>query len=400
MYHQAISLQAFLQDLVRIRSVNGRDRELEIAERVRDEAQRLGFEATLAGSDPERPNVIVEWGHGPRGFALVGHLDTVAEGEASAWRYPPFGAEIAAGRMYGRGTADNKAGIACGLHSLVQLREAGVLNPDRHRVILAGVADEESGATSTIGVRYLLDHGYLPVQAAIYTYASDIVCIGHRGLLRLVLTSKGQAIHSGSEAWSRGEGGVNAVTGLAAILLGLESLSLDEPQSAVSGGVDLLTTTITPGTLMSGGEFESMVPANAQALVDIRTPPGQDQQRILQAVADLIGSEVERRTGLTVEVEVKNQLPGAQIAGDHRLAQIAQRQARAHIPGEWPIAITGPANEGYMLIEAGIATLPGFGPTGGGAHAPDEWIEITSLEKTVAMYSAIINEWLLEGESQ
>ena len=52
-----------------------------------------------------------------------------------------------------------------------------------------------------------------------------------------------------------------------------------------------------------------------------------------------------------------------------------------------------PIPEGYMLIEAGIPTLCGFGPTGGNVHAPDEWVEIDSLGPTVAMYSGIIVDY-------
>ena len=389
-------LTSFLQDLVRIHSVNGRDPEQAVAERVLAEAQHLGFDAELIAHDPQRPNVVAKWGQGAQGFAIIGHLDTVAEGDPNAWQHPPFRAEIDAGRMYGRGTADNKAGIACGLYTLARLRDQGQLDPKKHRVILAGVADEESGATSTIGVRHLLDQGRLPVQAAIYAYASDIVCVGHRGLLRLILKAKGQSVHSGSEAWSQGAGGVNAVTGLAAVLLALEGLDLPGPSDPLFAQ---LGCTITPGTRITGGEFESMVPAAAEALVDIRTLPGQDQDAVIAAVEIVIASVVQRRPGLVIDTQIKNQLHGAKIPSDHHLAQIAQRQARAHLAGEWPIALAGPANEGYMLIEAGIATLPGFGPTGDNAHAPDEWVDVESLDKTVAMFAAIINEWLLEGET-
>jgi acetylornithine deacetylase/succinyl-diaminopimelate desuccinylase-like protein len=98
-----------------------------------------------------------------------------------------------------------------------------------------------------------------------------------------------------------------------------------------------------------------------------------------------------------VNVVVKNDLPGAAIPMDHPLATIAQHHARAVTGLAWPIAGAGPANEGYMLIGAGIPTLCGFGPTGGNAHAPDEWVELDSLPQTIAIYAAIIQETLAEG---
>jgi len=50
-----------------------------------------------------------------------------------------------------------------------------------------------------------------------------------------------------------------------------------------------------------------------------------------------------------------------------------------------------------MLIGAGIPTLPGFGPTGGGAHAPDEWVDCASLTQTVAIFGAIAQDYLSEA---
>jgi acetylornithine deacetylase/succinyl-diaminopimelate desuccinylase-like protein len=380
---------SFLQDLIRLPSVNGRDSEAAVARRIEAEAKRLGLTAELVASDPERPNVVVTLGEGKGGFALLGHMDTVAAGDERQWSVPPFAALIRDGRLFGRGSADNKAGIACGLYTLALLRDHNVLSPSSCRVILAGVVDEESGASSDLGVRYLLDLGRLEVDGAIYTYASDIICIGHRGLLRLQLTARGQAIHSGSDSWSRKEGGVNAVTGLAAILIALEKLNLPAPAHPAFAG---LSCTLTP-TLFSGGEFESMVPAVAEALVDVRLMPGQPAEAVIDAVQQLIDAEVARRAGLSVTVTVKNNLPGAAIAADHPLVRVAQAQTKQWTGRTWPVAGAGPANEGYMLIEAGIATLCGFGPTGDHAHAPDEWVEIASLSTTMAMFAGIIADY-------
>ena len=381
---------SFLQDLVRLPSVNGRDSETAVALRIAEEAERLGLAAELVACDPERSNVVVTVGEGACGFALIGHMDTVAAGDESEWSDPPFGAVIRDGRLLGRGTADNKAGIACGLYTLALLRDQQMLDLSQNKIILAGVVDEESGASSDLGVRYLLDNGYLQAKGAIYTYASDIVCIGHRGLLRLLLTARGQAAHTGSREWSRKEAGVNAVTGLAAVLLTLEDIALPAPDHPAFAG---FSCTVTPGTLFSGGEFESMVPAAAEALVDIRLMPGQSAADVLGAVQEVIDVECARRAGLTVTMRIKNSLPGAAIPEDHPLASIAQAETLRWTGHTWPVAGAGPANEGYMLIEAGIPTLCGFGPTGGNAHAADEWVEIDSLGSTIGMYSGIITAY-------
>jgi succinyl-diaminopimelate desuccinylase len=382
----------FLGDLVRIPSVNGRNAEMAVARRIAAEAEKLALPARLAASDPQRPNALVEWGSGKAGFVFVGHMDTVAEGRIQDWKHPPFGAELENGCMFGRGTADNKAGIACGLYTLALLRDQKVFSPEAVRLALAGVVDEESGASSRLGVRYLLDQGLLqPARGAIYTYASDIICVGHRGLLRLVLKAAGKSTHTGGAQWSRGQGGVNAVTGLAEVLLELEKLRLPpKPHPAFKG----LRNRLTPGTIFHGGEYESIVPASAEALVDVRLMPGQAAEEIIAAVRAVTANVEKRRPGLAISIEIKNNLPGVALEPQEPLVRAAQRCTKAYTGKTWRVAGAGPANEGYMLIQAGIPTLCGFGPTGGNAHAPDEWVEIESLATTMAMYAGIASEVL------
>ncbi|MEM7034853.1 MAG: M20/M25/M40 family metallo-hydrolase [Chloroflexota bacterium] len=389
-------LVRFLQSLIQFPSVNGRDSEKAVAERMMVEAEKLGLSGEFVAKDPDRPNAVVRWGHGPAKFAIIGHSDTVAEGDHSRWSHPPFGGEVADGRMIGRGASDNKAGIAIGLYLLALIRDHKLLDPNKVQVIVAGVVDEESGATSTLGVRHLIESGELDgVKGAIYAYASDIVCVGHRGSLRLELTARGEATHTGLAAWSQGKKGVNAVTGLAAVLLALEYLDIPAPSHPA---FDHLGCTITPGTLIQGGAFVSMVPDLATAAVDIRLMPEQDREEVLKIVQAVIDEVVARRPGLTVSTKITNSFPGAAIPIDHKLAQIAQQQARTFTDKEWPIIGAGAGNEGYMLIGAGIPTLCGFGPTGGNAHAPDEWVDVASLSTTLATFAGIVSEYLVVAE--
>ena len=382
----------FLQTLVRLPSVNGRDSEKAVAEAIAAEAKKLGFPAELIAKDHNRPNAVAHWGNGPAKFPIIGHSDTVAEGDHSHWQYPPFGGEIADGRMFGRGTADNKAGIVIGLYLLAMARDHQLLDPEKVELIVAGVVDEESGATSKLGVRHLLETGRLAgAKGSIYAYASDIVCVGHRGSLRLKLTARGEATHTGLAAWSQGKKGVNAVTGLSAVLLALEKLDIPAPSHPA---FDHLGCTITPGTLMQGGAFVSMVPDLATAAVDIRLMPGQDKDEVLAIVQSVIDQITAQRPGLAVSTEITNSFPGAAIPIDHPLAKIAQTEARKFTDGDWPIIGAGAGNEGYMLIREGIPTLCGFGPTGGNAHAPDEWVDVASLSTTLATFAGIAKDYL------
>lgn len=384
-------LLEFLRDLIRIPSVNRRDPEEALARRILIEAEKLGLACKLEAKEESRPNVIVTLGEGKAGFALIAHMDTVAEGSREHWDYAPFAAEFDETRIIGRGAADNKAGIACGLYTLVLLQELKLINPLQERVILACVADEESGACSALGVRYLLDRSLLPVQGAIYTYASDIVCMGHRGLVRLEIKGEGQSVHAGSLEWHQRRVGVNAVTGLADLLLKLERMKIHLPKQ---NGFEQLGCTITPGTKFHGGSYESIVPDIATAVVDFRLLPHQDPVQLLARVDELVQQVERSRPGLKLSYKVTVNIPGASIALDHPLVIMAQDYTE-HLTGtRWPAEAAGPANEGYMLIAEGIPTLCGFGPTGGGAHAPNEWVLIDSLPTTTALFAGIIHDYL------
>ena len=381
----------FLRDLVRIRSVNGRETEHLLAGRIQMEANKLGLESNLVALQSERSNILVTYGRGSESFALISHMDTVAEGDPKSWSSPPFQAEIKDGRIIGRGAADNKAGIACGLYTLVLLRDLKLIDTGRQQAVVAGVVDEESGACSPLGVRHLLDSGALQSRGAIYAYTSDIVCIGHRGLIRLELMARGESIHAGVAEWHNHVRGGNAVMALAELLLKLESLDIPAPAPP---GFEQLGFTITPGTIFSGGSFPSIVPDSANAVVDIRLLPGQSSDAVLELVREQIGTVEKNRSRISFDIKVTVDIPGASIPKDHPLALIAQDYTEKMTGRRWETAGAGPANEGYMLIEAGIPTLCDFGPTGGNPHAPDEWVEINSLPATVAMFAGIIHDYL------
>lgn len=390
-------LTDFLRDLIRIRTVNGHDPEGPLAIRIQQEANKLGLESRLVALQPERPNILVTYGNGANRFALIAHMDTVAEGDLTAWSSPPFAADIKEGHIIGRGAADNKAGIACSLYTLALLRDLKLIDPARHQVVVAGVVDEESGACSPLGVRYLLDSGELKAFGAIYAYASDIVCIGHRGLIRLELTARGQSIHTGLAAWHNHAQGANAVMALADLLLHLESLNI--PALSPPGFEDL-GFTITPGTIIQGGSYPSIVPDSASAVVDIRLLPGQRSAEVLEHIGEHIQTVENKRPGILIEINVTVDVPGAAIPKDHPLALLAQDYTESITGERWATAGAGPANEGYMLIGAGIPTLCGFGPTGGNPHALNEWVEINSLPSTVAMFAGIIHDYLTGSKGE
>lgn len=117
-----------------------------------------------------------EVGQGKEMIAVLGHLDVVPEGEG--WSHPPYAAEIADGRIYGRGTIDDKGPVVAALYALKALVETGV--PLKRRIRLFFGLNEETGAAD---LKYYHSHGgEVPVMG--FTPDGEFPLInGEKGIL-------------------------------------------------------------------------------------------------------------------------------------------------------------------------------------------------------------------------
>ena len=138
-----------LQELIRIPSVSrGEPKEgmpygehvYNALRKAQEIARKLGFDQVW---DVEARCGVVEYGEGEELVAVMAHLDVVPEG--TGWTYPPSGAEIHDGAMYGRGTADDKGAAVSALYALYALKESGAKMRRRVRILLG--CDEERGST-------------------------------------------------------------------------------------------------------------------------------------------------------------------------------------------------------------------------------------------------------------
>lgn len=134
-----------LQEWVRIPSVKGEKadgapfgREVRrMLDRAMADAEKMGF--AVRGFDGYACDITL--GDAEEKIAVLGHLDVVPVGDG--WTYPPFGAEIAEGKMFGRGTSDDKGPSLAALFAMKAIREAGIPLKRSIRMILG--CDEESG---------------------------------------------------------------------------------------------------------------------------------------------------------------------------------------------------------------------------------------------------------------
>ena len=376
-------LTAFCARLLQTPSVNGVHDERHVALVIAQQAQSLGLDVKIVGENPQRPNVIVSTSsQSPTGLLLVGHLDTVPTGDEVAWTHPPFGGEEANGRLYGRGAIDTKGGMTAALYALSLLKQHPEALP-HGRAQLICVPDEETGATGTLGIKWLHDHGLLEGQGAIYAYSGDQITLGHRGLLRYTLVCHGQSTHSGAQEWQEHTLGKNAITGMARLLLELENLRFDYSTAPHFGQ---FRTVITPGTLIKGGTSINIIPDTCEAAVDIRITPETNRLQI-EALIDACVARVEQERGVTFTRTLLNDASAALTPDDATIVRVLESVVRDVKHKTPQRVVAGPSNEGYLLNDRGIPTICGFGPDGENFHAIDEYVTIDRLVETTAVFA-------------
>ena len=180
--------------------------------------QDLGFEVERWHESSRFPVVAARLtGSGDgRSLAFNGHVDVVPGGDIRAWSHDPWAGEIADGKLWGRGAADMKGGVACALMAAWALREADLR--------LAGDlwmhidADEEVVGQS---LRELLQRTP-PVDAALVAEPTDLAILPvEGGLVHLRIEIEGRESHAGNRYRSVHAGGLGATAGINAIEKGM-----------------------------------------------------------------------------------------------------------------------------------------------------------------------------------
>jgi len=240
--------------------------------------------------------VAVVRGAGPgrrpgRRIVLSGHLDTYPLGDATGWTVDPFAGQVRDGRLYGRGAADMKGGIAASIVALGLL--AAHAADWQGEAVLALAGDEES--MGTLGTQWLLEN--VPAARGDAVIIGDagsplVVRFGEKGFLWVRITVRGKPahgahVHLGVNALDRLRAALDAVTGLCALRAEppagvAEAIAAAKPISETLGGAGeaqvLGSVTVNLGRI-EGGSSPNLVPATAEAALDIRLPAGYRRRR-------------------------------------------------------------------------------------------------------------------------
>ena len=235
--------------------------------------RREGLPVDVQEVAPGRPNVlswIGEKGEGQRCLLLEGHTDVVTEGDPQAWTCPPFAAEMRDGRIYGRGAADMKSGLAAAMIALAAFKRAGVT--PKGKLLVGALVDEEDGM---IGVRHLVKSaaGRELDAAIICEPEENELCLEQRGVVWARIRARGKMAHGAMP-----EAGVNPITALGVMLRHVPGLE-KRLRKLCEKSRYLKPPTVTPTIIQGpprgvGAPQSNVIPALAEMTLDVRLTPG------------------------------------------------------------------------------------------------------------------------------
>jgi putative selenium metabolism hydrolase len=376
-------LVEFLRDCISLPRGSGQEKE--IIERMKSEMKKIGYDEIKV--DP-LGNLLGRIGNGPRVIAIDGHCDVVDIGNLSNWNVDPTAGIIKDGKLYGRGSTDQKGGLTCAIYAAKVIKEMGIAD-DVTLWVIASVMEEDCEGLCW---KYIIEEDKLKPDMVLLTEPTNLnIYRGHRGRLEMKVKVEGVSSHG-----SAPERGVNAVYKMAAIVKEIEELHLrlkDDPFLG-KGSVTVTEIKSTSPSLCA-------VADSCTVHLDRRLTAGETIESALNEIRSLPSFQkakgeawvpeytVPSYTGL--EYGMQSYFPTWVLEESDTLVKKAVTSYKNVFNSDpkvdkWTFSTNGVGIMGMY----GIPNL-GFGPGNEiYAHAPNEFIPVDHLHKAVAFYAEYI----------
>ncbi len=367
---------AFLQSLVRVPSINPPGDVVEAVRTCRIPLDAAGFSVKEFAPEPAKPNLVALWGNpdGPQ-LAFNAHLDVVPIGDESAWQYAPFGGDIVNGRVYGRGSGDDKASVTAQVMGAVALARSGVSL--RGQLAVTEVADEETSGAGAIHV--IEAAGLNPFGVIVGEQTLGRVAIGEKGTAGVRITVFGRTAH-GALPWE----GANAIEGIGHVIVAL-SKEL-QPQLAQRTHPYFHPSSASVN-LIDGGVKANVVPDRCSIFIDRRLIPGEDPAETTAEIRAIAEEAIAALPGMSVKVENPQEaIPATMSDPDGALVK-AMVAANGFLGFSTELTGFSMATDGRHFAARGIPTII-YGPGDPKlAHVPDEWVGIDEVLDATKAYA-------------
>jgi glutamate carboxypeptidase len=330
---------------------------------VQERLRGRGVAAELVPCPPRGDALLASVSLHEGGTLLLGHLDTV-------W---PMGTlaempwQLEAGRASGPGVFDMKAGAVAGMAVLAAMARESPAPP----VSLLLVPDEEAGSAASRELTLAVARRHRRVLV-LEPSQDGAAKVARKGCGTFRVRFRGRPAHAGLEP----EKGASALAEMTRFVMFLEGVA--EPARG---------TTLT-ATVARAGSATNVVPEEAELLVDARAWTREEAERVTARVRGYRPSD--SRVALTVDGGL-DRPPLEPTAASQALYETARRLA-TELGFELGAARVGGASDGNFTAAAGIPTLDGLGPRGGGAHARDEHVLVGDLPLRAALLAGLVAE--------
>jgi acetylornithine deacetylase len=347
-----------------------------------------------------RPDVVgILKGSGTgRSLLFNGHVDVVPE-DPLPWIHDPFGAEIENGKLYGRGSADCKGGLAAALVAVKVIRAAGFKL--RGDVIVHSVVGEEyAGGNGTLAAvlrGHIADAG-ISVEPSGYDLGTSTRC-GRLYEFKIrrsqsLFMSSSQTVNPAALIVRIAEG-VNQFNTLRNGQKHHNSIYKDVPNSIPASIVKIKAGCVEEGGLIG-------VPSEAWLHAWIYGMPEVTEEQLDLEVKEFFDQWIEDDDLLSSEntqiIGHTRFLEGSEVPLNHPLVGLVTDAAKSVLGREVPVGPTEVTGDLGFLVNWGQTPSIVFGPLGGNLHDSDEFVEIQSLLDIVSIYVKTIINWCgMEG---
>lgn len=332
-----------------------------------------GSELVLDKFEHRRANLVARLGPKEPGLLLGGHMDVVPAGDESAWSHPPFDGTVSDGKLFGRGSADMKTGIAAMLKAIEATAKKGKM---RRGLVFVATAGEEVGFE---GLKSLLERKLVGAGSARFGVLGEPTSLrpvrAHKGGATFKVTLGGKSGHA-----SRPELGVNAIEKCASFV---EALSAWTKSVSKTTDPDLGATIATP-TVVKGGTKSNVIPGTCELTVDARWIPEHGTAFVEKGLNSIVSSLRKKDSGFDARVELMYDTYSLKLPPDHPAVELAERMSGFK-------AEAAPyGTEASLYTECGVPSVV-LGPGSlKQAHIVDEFVKLSEATKALSIYTGMI----------